>query len=285
MSNGYVIPVDPAELASRFGSTYDPNDEEADYLDPDREAENVPDDAVAEFFADNDYESRIQPLLDRIPEREADLIYLYFIQRKRQLDIATIFGITQAAVSYRLERGLQRIRFLLSIPQVTEEELRADLPHVFPMELPCPLCCPTKAKAAWADAGELAEGEGEGPKSAPKSKPGKSKKAPPPPPAANPNQPCRVCVGSRAILIDVAILVGMWKTTCQSEVATMLNLTQGRVRHRFFRAVERLEKAADQDERFRPYSSIFSAISNKNFNILREVELPQWADRGGDAVG
>lgn len=289
MSNGYVIPVDPAELASRFGSTYDPNDEEADYLDPDREAENVPDDAVAEFFADNDYESRIQPLLDRIPEREADLIYLYFIQRKRQLDIATIFGITQAAVSYRLERGLQRIRFLLSIPQVTEEELRADLPHVFPMELPCPLCCPAKAKAALAVEGE-GEGENEGPKSAaPKSKPGKAKKASkaPPPPAANPNrdQNCRVCAGSRGILIDVAILVGMWKTTCQSEVATMLNLTQGRVRHRFFRAVERLEKAAEQDERFKPYSTIFTAISNKNFNVLREVRLPQWADRGGDAVG
>lgn len=283
MSTGYVIPVDPAELASRFASTYDPNDEEADYLDPDREAENVPDDAVAEFFADNDYESRIQPLLDRIPEREADLIYLYFIQRKRQLDIATIFGITQAAVSYRLERGLQRIRFLLSIPQVTEEELRSDLPHVFPMELPCPLCCPAKAKAVWADVGE-----NEGPKSAaPKSKPGKTKKASkaPPPPAAPSDQPCRVCTGSRGILIDVAILVGMWKTTCQSEVATMLNLTQGRVRHRFFRAVERLEKAAEQDERFKPYSTIFSAISNKNFNVLREVRLPQWADRGGDAVG
>lgn len=286
MSNGYAIPVDPAELASRFGSAYDPNDEEADYLDPDREAENVPDDAVAEFFADNDYESRIQPLLDRIPEREADLIYLYFIQRKRQLDIATIFGITQAAVSYRLERGLQRIRFLLSIPQVTEEELRADLPHVFPMELPCPLCCPAKAKAVWADVGENQD-----PKSVPppKSKPGKAKKASkaPPPPAAGPyrDPACRVCTGSRSILIDVAILVGMWKTTCQSEVATMLNLTQGRVRHRFFRAVERLEKAAELDERFKPYSTIFSAISNKNFNVLREVKLPQWADRGGDAVG
>lgn len=286
MSNGYVIPVDPAELASRFGSAYDPNDEDGDYLDPDREAENVPDDAVAEFFADNDYESRIQPLLDRIPEREADLIYLYFIQRKRQLDIATIFGITQAAVSYRLERGLQRIRFLLSIPQVTEEELRADLPHVFPMELPCPLCCPAKAKAIWGDVGgNQSQDSKSGPPA--KNKPGKAKKASkaPPPPAANQDQPCRVCTGSRSILIDVAILVGMWKTTCQSEVATMLNLTQGRVRHRFFRAVERLEKAAELDERFKPYSTIFSAISNKNFNVLREVKLPQWADRGGDAVG
>lgn len=287
MSNsGYVIPVDPAELASRFASSArDANDEEAEYLDPDRLAENVPDDAVAEFFADSDYESRIAPLLDRIPEREADLIFLYFIQRKRQLDIATIFGITQAAVSYRLERGLQRIRFLLSIPQVTEEDLRTDLPHVFPMELPCPRCRPGKAKAIWNDVGENAGDSG--PKSvAPKSKPGKAKKsaksAPPPP---VPGQPCSVCADSQAILIDVAILVGMWATTCQSEVATMLNLTQGRVRHRFFRAVERLQKASEADERFKPYYAIFSAISNKNFNVLREVKLPQWADRGGDAVG
>lgn len=273
-STGYVIPVDPAELASRFAS--DPNDDE-DVFDPDYEAENVPDDAVAEFFADNDYESRIAPLLDRIPEREADLIYLYFIQRKRQLDIATIFGITQAAVSYRLERGLQRIRFLLSIPQVTEEELRADLPLVFPMELPCPMCCPAKAKAIWNDVGE--NDIEKAPKSA--KPPKKVKSAPPPPPPG----PCQVCTDSRAILIDVAILIGMWQTTCQSVVATMLNLTQGRVRHRFFRAKERLQEAAAKDARFEPYSAIFTAISNKNFNVLREVKLPQWADRGGDAIG
>jgi len=207
MANGYVIPVDPAELANRFPSHDEPLDEAIEEEDGDEE--------VTSFLVGADYESRIQPLLNRIPPREADLIYLYYIQKKRQADIAEIFGVTQAAISYRLDRGLQRIKFLLSIPQVTEDELREDLAQVFEE-------------------------------------------------------------------IDVNILVGMWETTCQSEVATQLGLTQGRVRHRFFKSVETLKRVAADQKKFEPYHRIFSAISSKRFNILREVKLPQWANRGGD---
>jgi len=199
---GYVISVDPAELANRFSTPAKEFEEEEE--------------KVSSTAIPLDYESQIEPLLCRIPEREADLISLYFIQKKRQADIAEIFGVTQAAISYRLDRGLQRIRFLLSIPQVTEEEMREVLPEV-------------------------------------------------------PFRP-----------IDVDILIGMWETTCQSEVATRLGLTQGRVRHRFFGAVKTLGKRAEEDERFVPYSKVFSAIASKKFNILREVRLPQWANRGGD---
>ena len=207
MSNGYVIPVDPAELANRFA---------AEPFEGEPEEEEDEDD-IASILASGSYEDRIAPLLNRIPQREADLIHLYYIQRKRQADIAEIFDVTQAAISYRLDRGLQRIKFLLSIPSVTEEELRADLPGVFKQ-------------------------------------------------------------------IDVDILIGMWQTTCQSEVAKQLNLTQGRVRHRFFKAVKTLKDAADRDAKFVPYHKIFNAISSKRFNILREVKLPQWANRGGDEV-
>jgi DNA-directed RNA polymerase specialized sigma24 family protein len=211
MSIGYVIPVDPSELANRFAISDDPFGE---VEEPDEEPEEG---TVEAIIAQGNYEERIGPLLDRIPEREADLIYLYYIQKKRQADIAEIFGVTQAAISYRLDRGLKRIKFLLRIPSVTEEDLRRDLPEIF--------------------------------------KP-----------------------------IDVDILIGMWQTTCQSQVAENLGLTQGRVRHRFFKAVKTLEEMSKKDEKFNDYAKIFSAISSKGFNILREVKLPQWADRGGDEV-
>src|SRR5690349_12290690 len=106
--NGYVIPVDPSELATRFQSKdEDPRfDTEDDQLDLQEEViGNIADDAFAAYMSEGDYESRIAPLLDRIPAREADLIYLYFIKKKRQADIATIFDVTQAAISYRLDRG------------------------------------------------------------------------------------------------------------------------------------------------------------------------------------
>lgn len=247
MSTGYVIPVDPIELASRVAS-HDPRFDEEDDILEEGEEHDISEEEMQGFFAGNDYESRIAPLLDRIPEREADLIYLYFIQRKRQADIAEIFGVTQAAISYRLDRGIQRIKFLLSIPQVTEEDLRRDLPAVFPTTSACPRC----------------QGKKDGSQ------------------GHRSNESCALCKDDGSILIDVDILVGMWETTCQSEVASHLGLTQGRVRHRFFKAVETLSGAAEEDERFEPYHQIFSAIAGKKFNILREVKLPQWADRGGD---
>lgn len=208
-STGFMISVDPAELANRFASPEPLFDEPIEEVDEEK---------VASILSSLHFETQVKPLLDRIPEREADLIDLYFIKKKRQADIAEIFDVTQAAISYRLDRGLQRIKFLLSIPQITEGEMRHHLPFV-----------PLKQ-------------------------------------------------------IDVDILVGMWKTTCQSEVAMQLGLTQGRVRHRFFGAVKLLEKKAAEDISFEPLFKVFSSIASKNFNILRAVKLPQWENRGGDEL-
>ena len=240
-SSGYVIPVSPLELASRVQCTDSRFDEEDENLDPEElEALNVSLDTFASYFPDGDFESRVVPLLDRIPELEADFIDMYFLKRKIQADIAQIFGVTQAAVSYRLDRGVKRLKFLITIPQITEEDLRTDLPKIFPAKLGCSVC------------------------------------------ERNANRHCLVCGGTRMILLDVEILVGMWGITCQSKVASKLGLTQGRVRHRFFRAVGTLAAAAKADERYLPYHQIFSAMALKKFNILHEVRLPQWADRGVD---
>jgi predicted XRE-type DNA-binding protein len=206
MSGGYVISVDPYEMANRFSFQEPMFSDECESFD----------DLDSSVMSMDDMEDQLALLLDKIPEREADLIQLYYIQKKRQSDIAEIFGVTQAAISYRLSRGIQRIKFLLSIPCVTEEDLRKDLPLV-----------PLKR-------------------------------------------------------IDVDILVGIWKTTCQSDVATKLRITQGRVRHRFFIAVEQLRNKAEKDAKFEPYNCIFTSIANKRFNILKEVKLPQWSGRGGN---
>jgi len=208
VSSGYVIPLDPAQIATRFAAP----DTLLQFFE-EWDGESLPEQLTDDVPT---FEEQVAPLLPRIPAREADLIELYFISHKRQADIAIIFGITQAAVSYRLDRGIKRIKFLLSIPSVSEEELRRDLPTLFKDS------------------------------------------------------------------IDVNILVGMWETTCQSEVAEALGLTQGRVRHRFFRAVAALREKAPTNESLQPYLEIFSAIAGKKFNILREVKLPQWAGRGGD---
>ena len=65
----------------------------------------------------------IQPFLFRLPDREVDLIELYYNERKNQKDIAKIFGVTQGAISSRLSRAKKRLRFLRDLPKISESEI------------------------------------------------------------------------------------------------------------------------------------------------------------------
>ena len=69
---------------------------------------------------------------------------------------------------------------------------------------------------------------------------------------------------------DVEIMILMHETTCQSEVAKRLSVSQGFVRHRFLRSLEKLRKTGGFEE----YVEMFELIS-ANLNILREVLRPQ----------
>jgi len=70
---------------------------------------------------------------------------------------------------------------------------------------------------------------------------------------------------------DIRIMIGMVETTCQSEVAKRMGVTQGFVRHRFFRTIERLKKMRDMDQ----YVRVFEHVAG-NLNILKETQRSQW---------
>lgn len=74
--------------------------------------------------------------------------------------------------------------------------------------------------------------------------------------------------------LDVKIMVLMRETTCQSEAAKRLGVTQGMVRHRFIRAVKRMKENPVMAE----YADMFDTIGS-NLNILREVRRPSWDSR------
>ena len=67
--------------------------------------------------------------------------------------------------------------------------------------------------------------------------------------------------------LDVDIMSLMFDTTCQSEVAKRLGVSQGLVRHRFIRSIKRMSNNA----RMMDYATLFTTIS-ENLNILREVQ-------------
>jgi len=68
--------------------------------------------------------------------------------------------------------------------------------------------------------------------------------------------------------IDVEILLRMYSTTCQSEVAKVMGVSQGFVRHRFIRSIARLRTAGQVE-----LADLFDLVG-ANLNILREVQRP-----------
>jgi len=80
-------------------------------------------------------------------------------------------------------------------------------------------------------------------------------------------------VGFLSDPLDVRIMILMWETTCQSEVAKKLGVSQGLVRHRFLRSVTRMQ----DNERFKKYVELFQYVAD-HLNILREVQRPVWTD-------
>jgi len=69
-----------------------------------------------------------------------------------------------------------------------------------------------------------------------------------------------------ADILDVEIMVLMFETTCQSEVAKRMGVSQGLVRHRFIRSIEKMKVMSGMEE----YVRLFNIVS-QNLNILREV--------------
>jgi len=146
---------------------------------------------------------RVRSILECLPPVEADFIDLYFFRHVKQTDIAGIFGVSQPTVCYRLQRAIQRIKYLLEVPTVDLSQLRSDMASFL--------------------------------------------KDP----------------------MDVDIMVYMYETTCQSETAKRLNVSQGLVRHRFLRTISAMSK----DDTMHFYSEVFTLVS-RNLNILREVKRP-----------
>lgn len=250
MSN-YIIVQDPNDLSARF-SNKDRLGWGGQEIDIDDLIEaNLAPDVEEEFNDDNPLDfTLIEGYLNRIPDREADLITLYYRDKMKQEQIAKLFRITQAAVSYRLHRGIRRIQFLCTIPELEHDQFELELGLKFSDQ-------------------------------------------------------------------DREILWRMYETTCQSEIAKQMGLTQGRVRHRFFRSLSKIkeliheealkvkihlqmqmekdgveetddtEKQIDEavneainNSKYAKYWTVFFAISDKHFNILHEVSLPQFRDRG-----
>lgn len=76
------------------------------------------------FYRLNESDFHIEdfkPFIDKLPQREIDLIDLYYKKNKKQKEIAHFFGVTQGAISHRLSRARKRLAFLRDMPKLTKD--------------------------------------------------------------------------------------------------------------------------------------------------------------------
>lgn len=114
MSSKRYRSMDPLEIQNRFSS------EHHQFSRPQESP-----------FKLEDYEEFIR----RLPQREQDLIEMYCRARKKQKEIAAFFGVTQGAVSHRLTRAIERLKYLRDMPKLTQDlrELLHD--HFSPFDI------------------------------------------------------------------------------------------------------------------------------------------------------
>lgn len=105
-----------------------------------------------------------RPFLDKIPQREVDLIEMYYREDKKQKEIADFFGVTQGAISHRLSRARKRLKFLRDMPKL-EDDPRVMLADYF-SEFECDLfvfmietTCQSKTADILNEKYKLSEGE------------------------------------------------------------------------------------------------------------------------------
>lgn len=60
------------------------------------------------------------PYISKLPQREIDLIEMYYRKEKKQKEIADFFGVTQGAISHRIKRAKKRLLFLRDMPKINE---------------------------------------------------------------------------------------------------------------------------------------------------------------------
>lgn len=111
---------------------------------------------------------KIKEVLPCLPDIESDLIRLYFFKDKTQVNIGEIYDRTQAAISYRINRAIERLEFLVEMPSLDKDGVYDIL----------------------FDLDDFSER-------------------------------------------DARIFSEMYESTCQSDVANRLDISQGQVRHRF----------------------------------------------------
>jgi hypothetical protein len=95
------------------------------------------------FFRLSDSKFQLEdfrPFIDKLPERERDLLDMYYKKNKKQKEIAFFFGVTQGAISHRLSRAIKRLEFLRDMPKLNINIKSLLAKNFLPFEIDLIIC-------------------------------------------------------------------------------------------------------------------------------------------------
>lgn len=78
---------------------------------------------------------KLKKLLEKIPDREKDMLFMRYIKQMSQSKIAEFFNVSQVTIHYRLQRVLERIKVLLKIIEIDQDQFKEDLDLVLKNDL------------------------------------------------------------------------------------------------------------------------------------------------------
>lgn len=88
--------------------------------------------------SDPDELDRYQQLINQLDPFEADIIYLTFVVGFNQGIIASMFGVSQPTISYRLNRGIMRLRIFNQFDDHTSDDVRQHMKKMDFSSVTCP---------------------------------------------------------------------------------------------------------------------------------------------------
>lgn len=72
----------------------------------------------------------VEKYLPMLPEMEAEIIYMLFVKRKNQKDVAKMLGTSQPTISYRFRRAIDKMSYLMALQSIDLKSLIEDIPQI-----------------------------------------------------------------------------------------------------------------------------------------------------------
>lgn len=72
----------------------------------------------------------VEKYLPMLPELEAEIVFMLFVKRKNQKDVAKLLGTSQPTISYRFRRAIDKMSYLMTLQSIDLKSIINEIPQI-----------------------------------------------------------------------------------------------------------------------------------------------------------